>query len=70
MPHVSAAAAIIKSYVAEATVEEVRMLLRRSQIPLSPNGNIMEGIAGRLSLRLLMSEIADYKKRPAMLSQP
>ena len=66
-PHVSGAAAIVKSYMPDATVEEVRSMLRKSQLPLSPSGNIMEGIAGRLSLRILLAEI---KKKHSQAKLP
>ena len=67
LPHVSGASAIIKSCIPNITVEEVRSILRKSQIPLSASGNIMEGIAGRLSLRIMLAEITKRRSREERL---
>lgn len=57
MPHVAGTVAIIKSFLPGATVEEVREILRKGQVPLTPSGNILEGVAGRISLEKIVSEI-------------
>jgi len=56
-PNVAGAIAMIKSYFPEATVEEVREILRKGQVPLSPSGNILEGLTGRISLERIKIEI-------------
>jgi subtilisin family serine protease len=57
MPNVAGAVAMIKSYLPDITVEEVRQILRKSSISLKPGGSLLEGLGGRLSLRLLRQNI-------------
>lgn len=57
MPHVAGAVAMIKSFLPDASVEEVRTLLTDSTIPLEPSESLLEGLGGRLSLRLLRENI-------------
>lgn len=57
VPHVAGAIAMIKSYLPDATVEDVREILRQGQVPLTPSGSVLEGLAGRISLRRIRIEI-------------
>lgn len=56
-PHVAAAAAIIKSYLPDATAADVRRLLTRSAQPLALNLHIAQGAGGALSLSRLKAAI-------------
>jgi len=57
MPHVAGAVAMIKSYLPDASIEEVRAILRDSSIPLTPSDSLMEGLGGRISLPLIREQV-------------
>lgn len=59
IPHVTGGIALIKSYYPNATVEDIRRILRNSTVPLNASGNLFEGIAGRISLRLILHHLKD-----------
>lgn len=56
-PHLAAAAAIIKSYLPDATAADVRRLLRRSAQPLMNNLHVLQSVGGMLSLKRLKTAI-------------
>lgn len=56
-PHVAAAAAIVKSYLPTATVEQVRQLLLKSTRPVTPNLNVIQATGGLLSLKKLRTNL-------------
>jgi subtilisin family serine protease len=57
LPHAAGAVAMIKSYLPESTVDEVRQILREGSVPLKPDGSLLEGLGGRISLRLMRAAI-------------
>lgn len=56
-PHLAGAAAIIKSYLPDATAEDVRRLLRRSAQPITNNLHVLQSVGGMLSLKRLKAAI-------------
>lgn len=58
-PHVAAAAAIVKSYLPNATAADVRRLLVRSAQPLRLNLSPVSSIGGMLSVKRLKAAIQD-----------
>lgn len=56
-PHLAAAAAIIKSYIPNATAQDVRRLLVRSRQPIMLNLHMMQSTGGMLSLKRLKAAI-------------
>ncbi len=60
LPHVTAAVAIIKSFIPNAGFDDIINIISSSTKPFESSGNIMEGLSGRLSLRLLKKEIEKH----------
>jgi hypothetical protein len=56
-PHLAAAAAIIKSYLPDATAQDVRRLLRRSAQPITNNLHVLQSVGGMLSIKRLKAAI-------------
>jgi subtilisin family serine protease len=59
LPHVTGAAAIIKSYLPNVSVEQIRDILRKSSKEFTPSNSLMESLGGYLSLKLLKNEIEE-----------
>lgn len=56
-PHIAAAAAIVKSYLPDATADDVRRLLRRSSQPIMNNLHVLQSVGGMLSIKRLKAAI-------------
>lgn len=65
-PQMAAAAAIIKSYLPNATAQDVRRLLIQSKQPIKLNLHVLQSVGGMLSLKRLKAAILSemYASRP------
>lgn len=63
IPHVAGAVALIKSYLPDASVSEIREILLKSTHPLTPTQTLLEALGGQVSLRLVKEEIGKRKAK-------